>query len=188
MIRTKMDLQEYLLADSLNYKDIAIGIKRYKMYIDSNPISDQFYIWKYIYTMRHVEYHINNSGTWHKLMCKIWLWRLRKCSYKTSIQIAPNTCDKGLTIWHWGAIIINSAARLGEYCTLYPDVLIGHKNPGDLAPQIGSNVFIGAGSKIIGNICIGNNVTVAPNSVVVKNLPDNVIAGGIPAIIIKKQI
>ena len=46
---------------------------------------------------------------------------------------------------------------------------------------IGNNVDMTIGSKIIGGVTIGNNVIVAPNSVVVKNVPDNAVVSGIPA-------
>lgn len=46
---------------------------------------------------------------------------------------------------------------------------------------IGDNCFIGGGARIIGNIHIGNNVTIAPNAVVVKDVPDGMTVGGIPA-------
>jgi serine O-acetyltransferase len=92
-----------------------------------------------------------------------------------------------LTIWHWGPIIINPLVRIGDNCTLYPGVLIGHKYEGALAPQIGNNVFIGSGAKIIGAITIGSNVTIAPNTVVTKDIPDNCTVGGIPAKIIKRN-
>lgn len=38
---------------------------------------------------------------------------------------------------------------------------------------------------MIGKVRIGNNVVVAPNAVVVKDIPDNAIVGGVPAQIIK---
>jgi len=117
-------------------------------------------------------------------MVKWYLYKLRKLSRITDFQIPPGTIDAGLTIWHWGPIIINPAVRIGRNCTLNPMVIIGHKIPGEPAPQIGDNVFIGGGSKIIGAITIGNNVTIAPNAVVVKNIPDNCIVGGIPCKII----
>ena len=53
------------------------------------------------------------------------------------------------------------------------------------APQIGDNVIIGAGAKNLGDITIGNNVTIGANAVVVSDVPDNCIVGGIPAQIIK---
>lgn len=57
---------------------------------------------------------------------------------------------KGLTIWHWDPIIINPTATIDDNCTLYPGVLIGHKEPGGRAAIIGDNVYIDAGVKIIG--------------------------------------
>lgn len=102
-----------------------------------------------------------------------WLRILRKYSHITGFQIPPHTCGKGLTIWHWGPIIINPASKIGDNCTLYPGVLIGHKIPGGGAATIGNNVFIGAGTKIIGPVKIGNNVTIGQNCVITKNIPDN---------------
>lgn len=64
---------------------------------------------------------------------------------------------------------------------------IGHKSRGTGAPQIGDNCFIGAGAKIFDNICIGDNVTVAQNAVVTKDVPENCIVGGVPAKIIKMK-
>lgn len=46
---------------------------------------------------------------------------------------------------------------------------------------------IALGAKIIGKVSIGNNVIIAPNSVVVKDIPDNCVVSGIPAKIIKKD-
>lgn len=113
--------------------------------------------------------------------------RLRHYSYKTGFQIPPNTCGAGLTIWHWGAIIVNGKASLGENCVLYPGVLIGHKKEGLPCPIIGDNCFIASGVKIIGSLTIGDNVTVAQNAVVNQNIPSNVLIGGIPARIIKTK-
>ena len=114
-----------------------------------------------------------------------YYWKLRQISYKTGFQIPPNTCGPGLQIWHYGYIIINQNTRIGRNLTVYPGVEIGHKVPSGGCPVIGDNCFIGAGAKIFGKIKIGNNVTIAPNTVVTKDVPDNVIVGGIPAKIIK---
>ena len=110
---------------------------------------------------------------------------MRRISYKTGIQIPPNTCGPGLQIWHYGYIIINGATQIGKNLTIYPSVEIGHKVVNGGCPIIGDNVFIGAGAKIFGNIKIGNNVTIAANSVVLNDIPDNAVVGGVPAKIIK---
>lgn len=55
-------------------------------------------------------------------------------------------------------------------------------------PKIGNNVYIAAGSRIIGNVTIGDDVVIGANSVVTKNVPSNCIVAGIPAKIIKTDI
>lgn len=64
-------------------------------------------------------------------------------------------------------------------------VTIGAKDEKSIqAPYIGSNVYIGTGAKIIGDIKIVNNVIIGANSVVNKNIQDNCKVAGIPAKII----
>lgn len=186
MLLTKNDLKIYLKEDSKNYQTQSKSIfRRLKCNLNSSPISDQSKIWKYIYTMRYVEYHKSQKGLFHKILSLYYGYKLRKLAYLTGFQIPPNTCGKGLTIWHWGTIIINPKAVIGDYCTLNAGVLIGHKEEGLPAPKIGNNVFIGSGSKIIGDVKIGDNVVIAPNSVVVKDVSNSLVVGGIPAKILK---
>ena len=184
MIKTKTDLRRYLLEDQKNYKSV-VGMNRWKHQLGCDPIADQWYIWRYIKTLRFCEYHKNGKGFFHKVILRWYLYKLRKYSRITGFQIPTNTVDAGITIWHWGTIIINPKVKIGKNCVLNPMIVIGHKVPDEPAPIIGDNVFIGAGAKIIGDIHIGNNVTIAPNAVVIKNVPDNVTVGGVPCIIIK---
>lgn len=162
-------------ADAVNYKSqYRSWIRKIKCNVFSDPISEQKYIWLYIKALRYVEYYQNTSGgTINKLFMLWWLKKLRKYSHITGFQIPPHTCGWGLTIWHWGPIIINPAAKLGNNCTLYPGVLIGHKAQGGGAATIGNNVFIGAGTKIIGPVKIGDNVIVGQNCVITKDIPSN---------------
>lgn len=89
---------------------------------------------------------------------------------------------------HWaGGIIIHNNAIIGENCEIMQGVTIGNnalKSRNDVA-TIGDNVTLCAGCKVIGNVKIGNNVIVGANTVVVKDIPDNVIVAGVPAKIIK---
>ena len=186
MIKTYNALLECIEADSINFKSQNANlIIRWKNNLNSTPINDQKYIWKYIKTMRYLEYHLNSFGILHKFCELFYKWKLRKLSYKTGFQIPPNTCGKGLTIWHWGNIIINPHTQIGEFCTLNSNVLIGHKEEGQPAPQIGNNVFIGSGSKIIGDIKINDNVIIGPNTIIVKNIPKDAVVVGNPARIIR---
>lgn len=79
------------------------------------------------------------------------------------------------------ACTIGHDSTIGEFVEICPNVSIsGHCN-------IGNNVFIGTGSTILPNITIGENSVIAAGSVVTKNIPDNVMAAGIPAVV-KKQL
>jgi acetyltransferase-like isoleucine patch superfamily enzyme len=51
--------------------------------------------------------------------------------------------------------------------------------------SVGNNVFIGSGVTIMPGVKIGNNVVIAASCVVTKDVPDNVVFGGVPGRIIK---
>lgn len=65
-------------------------------------------------------------------------------------------------------------------------VTIGSVRGKSVKMTIGDNVFLGAGSKLIG-ASIGNNVVVGANSVITKDVPDNVVVAGTPARIISNE-
>lgn len=190
-------MYEYLKIDAALYPKQSGGIfQKLKNCIVTNPINTQYLIWQYVRILRYSEYHYNNSlfipsfklrfrYIFSTLLTIFYFYKLRKLSYKTGIQIPPNICGPGLQIWHYGHIIINESTRIGKNLTIYPGVEIGHKVVNGGCPVIGDNVFIGAGVKIFGNIRIGNNVTIAANAVVLKDIPDNAVVGGVPAKIIK---
>ena len=50
--------------------------------------------------------------------------------------------------------------------------------------EIGDNVFIGAGAKILYDVKIGDNVIIAAGSLVNKDVPSNSVVGGVPAKVI----
>lgn len=188
MITNKDDLRNCLAADAYNYKKRTSGwLRRLRNNLGVTPISNQKYIWKYIKTLRYVELYTNRNKSWELPLLIYYRYRLNKLSYKTGFQIPPNVIERGITIWHWGTIIINQDTRIGKNVVLNPLVIIGHKNIGEGCPVIGDNCFIGGGARIFGKIRIGNNVTIAPNAVVVKDVPDNTIVGGIPAKVIRKK-
>tara|TARA_R110002012_G_scaffold243888_2_gene418576 strand:- start:387 stop:905 length:519 start_codon:yes stop_codon:yes gene_type:complete len=92
--------------------------------------------------------------------------------------------DEGFVIMHPVGVVINSKVCGGKSIIVESGVVIGDEK--GQAPVLGSNIFIGAGAKIIGGITIGDNVKIGANAVVVKDLPSNVTAVGIPAKIINK--
>ena len=74
--------------------------------------------------------------------------------------------------------------KIGSNCKIYQQVTIGFN--GTEIPVIGNNVTICSGAKVIGGIKIGNNVIIGANAVVVKDIDNNCVVGGVPAKIICK--
>lgn len=116
----------------------------------------------------------------------MFLWYSRKVNNegrKLGIDTWHSVFDEGLIIYHYvGGIVVNSQARVGKNCHLHGDNCIGNNGHSPEAPQIGDNCSLGVGAKIIGNIKIGNNVTVAAGAVVIKDCLENgVVLAGVPA-------
>ena len=78
-------------------------------------------------------------------------------------------------------MVIGETAVIGDDVTIYHGVTLGGtgKEKCKRHPNIGNNVLIGAGAKVLGNINIGNNVKIGANAVILKDVDDNVIAVGI---------
>jgi len=92
--------------------------------------------------------------------------------------------DQGFVIMHPVGVVINSKVSGGKNIIIESGVVIGDEK--GKAPCLGNNIFIGAGAKIIGGVTIGDNVKIGANAVVVKDLPSNVTAVGIPAKVINR--
>lgn len=124
---------------------------------------------------------------------KMWCYPIiflfyRHLKYKTGIQIRMDTqIEGGLHFIHFGDIVINASAKIGKNCTIFNGVTIGASKLGGCAPEIGNNVCLCVGAKLIGNIKIGNNVIVGAGAVVVKDVPDNAVVAGVPAKIISMK-
>ncbi len=89
----------------------------------------------------------------------------------------------GLYMGHASCFTINSHAVLGRNCSIHKGALIGRENRGKRkgAPVIGDEVWIGINAVIVGNVKIGNDVLIAPNSYVNFDVPDHSIVIGNPA-------
>ena len=89
---------------------------------------------------------------------------------------------KNFRIDHFGGIIISGFASFGDNCLIRDGVTVGLRRVDDpVAPQIGNNVDIGTGAKVLGGITIGDDVVIGANAVVLEDVPSNSIAVGVPA-------
>lgn len=94
----------------------------------------------------------------------------------------------GFVLMHPIGVVINGGVIAGKNIVIESGVVIGAYDNGlpVKVPTLGDNIFIGAGAKILGNITLGNNVKIGANSVVIRDVPDNVTVVGIPGRIIEK--
>lgn len=114
--------------------------------------------------------------------------RLRKQSLKLGFSIPINVCREGLSIAHYGTIVISENAHIGANCHIHAGVNIGASLGGKNAPFIGNNVYIGPGAIIFGDIVIADNVTIGANSTVNKSCEiERVVLAGTPARIVKEE-
>lgn len=107
----------------------------------------------------------------------------------TNIDIHPGaTIGRRVFIDHGFGVVIGQTTVIEDDVLIYQGVTLGGVSltPGKRHPTIKSGVVIGAGAKVLGNITIGYNSKIGANSVVVREVPDNSTAIGIPAHVIQK--
>jgi serine O-acetyltransferase len=108
----------------------------------------------------------------------------------TGIEIHPAArIGRGLFIDHGMGVVIGETAEIGDNVTIYHGVTLGGtgKDKGKRHPTIGDNVIIGAGAKILGPIYVGSSAKIGANAVVLRDIPTNATAIGIPAKIIEAR-
>jgi serine O-acetyltransferase len=109
--------------------------------------------------------------------------------FLTIIDIHPAaTIGRRVFIDHGVGIVIGETAQVEDDVLIYQQVTLGGVSleKGKRHPTIKNGAILGAGAKILGNIVVGENAKIGANSVVVKNVPDNCTAIGVPARIIAR--
>lgn len=127
-----------------------------------------------------------------------WLWR-HNCRFLarlnsqiarhcTGIEIHPGaTIGKRLVIDHGMGIVIGETAEVGDDCLIYHGVTLGGtgKDQGKRHPTIGNNVLLSTGSKVLGPFKVGDGARIAANAVVLKEVPEDATAVGVPARVVR---
>lgn len=130
----------------------------------------------------------------HRLWRSRFYWFSRFISHiarwMTGIEIHPGaSIGRRVFIDHGMGVVVGETAIIGDDCTLYHGVTLGGTswNKGKRHPTLESGVVIGAGAKVLGPITIGKNAKIGSNAVVVKDVPEDATAVGIPARILEQE-
>ena len=137
----------------------------------------------YIFFFRHA------SMARNRISRMFWSFFLHVTKFITHIQIPAGTkIGRGFRIVHFGHIVVNPEAVIGDNFNISQGCLIGNamgKRMG--SPTFGNNVCMNANAIVIGNAHIGNNVLIAPGAFVNFDVPDNSIVIGNPGKIIARE-
>lgn len=182
MITTREELNDILKSERSLYIDGGWW-REQKLHL---IMDSEYLLWQYQKYLRITEFHYNAN---HKIRYYFAQRVKNKMGARLGISIFHNSVDKGLRIYHYGNIVINSNCKIGKNLKLHGDNCIGNK--GELfsseVPSIGNDVELGFGATIIGKINIANGTIVSANSVVNRDFNEvNCIIGGVPAHFLKK--
>ena len=174
MIQSKCDLYFYLFAD------------RYMRYGEKNNnlltrIFAKDYISDFLISMRWVAYYNNCVGKcrYLSLFYLFHKYRFSKLGVKLGFSIGYNSLGYGAVLPHYGTIVVNSKAQIGNYCVLHTCTCIAGEG------RVGDGLYLSTGSIIV-SPNLGDYVTVGANSLVHHPAGfSNVLMGGSPAIILK---
>jgi serine O-acetyltransferase len=143
----------------------------------------------------------NYPGLWALFFYRIAHWFYRRGlrfiprlisaigMFLTMIDIHPGAkIGRRVFIDHGVGVVIGETAEVGDDVLIYQQVTLGgvSTSPGKRHPTLENGVVIGAGAKILGNITIGTNSKVGANSVVIRDVPNDSTAVGIPARVLKR--
>lgn len=177
----RSEFKRNLDADLKRYGGKAPGLK------DLLVGNESWYLYHIVRHMRFMEYY-GRKKYLYKILYLYHFLMYKRLSLKTHITLYPNTIQGGLRIYHVGGFThVGPSARIGKNCTILPGVVFGNKyeQPQNGITEVGDNCYFGLGAKVLGPLMIGNNVIVGANSVVTKDIPDNVVVGGVPAKVLK---
>lgn len=106
-------------------------------------------------------------------------FRLQRLSVRTGISVPPGVFGPGLSIAHYGSIVVNSKAKVGRYCRIHSATNIGIAD--GKTPTIGDYVYIGPGAVIYGGVTVGDYAVIGANAVVNSNVAAGTTVAGAPA-------
>ena len=111
--------------------------------------------------------------------------------FLTGIEIHPGAnIGRRFFIDHGAGVVIGETSKIGDDVLVYQGVTLGGtgKEKGKRHPTIGTNVVIGTGAKVLGNITVGNQVKIGAGSVVIHPVPDYSTVVGVPGRVVRTRM
>lgn len=170
MIASKKELEFYLSCDHIMNR----GRERRSLKDKFMEIFKPDLIMRYLRLMRKTDYY-------RSIGSKRWLyysWLYNRLGIRLGFTISYRAFGYGLVIPHYGTIVVGEQNKVGNYAVLFTSTCITGKQR-----TIGNGLYLSTGTKITTGGDLGNNVSIAANSVVTKPFPhnDNVLLAGMPA-------
>lgn len=174
----------YLIPNTKQFKEMIDADYKYLCAFKNKSEMPKSYLKGYEWqtTIAYRQLQANQDNIWKYYYEK----KLHRLELKTGISFENNmTIGKGFIIGHWGCIIINGKATFGEEFFVTHNVTIGRDIRGKRkgVPTFGNRVVVRTNATVVGNIRIGNDVLIAPNTFVNFDVPDHSVVVGNPATI-----
>jgi L-malate glycosyltransferase len=135
------------------------------------------------------------------------LYRLARWLYLHRVPLLPSLihilivflfhCDipyqldagEGFELGYWGlGTVIHPQAKIGKNVFIAQGVTIGGRGEGRGLPEIGNDVYVASGAKVLGEIVVGDGSVIGANAVVIRSVPPRCSVGGVPARILRENI
>ncbi|WP_435577749.1 serine O-acetyltransferase [Gilvibacter sp.] len=163
-------------------------IKKYKRYSNRNGLIlllTQQGLWAlFVYRINNNIYRSKLPGFLKRIFLFFGLFWQKYIEIVAGISL-PYSASIGRScyIGHFGGIIINANAVIGEDCNISQGVTVGVSGRGADrgVPTIGDRVYIGANAVVAGNIAIGNDAVIAACSLVTQAVAAGTTVAGVPA-------
>ena len=179
MILTRQELRFYIMADR-----IMNGLPAKKTLKEriGNIVFAKPPIMAYLKAMRVVSFSKHQSSLFSKVILIIYRHKYNRLGLKLGFFINEDVCRYGMVVPHYGTIVIGGNNRIGRYAVFHTVVNMTASNC-----VVGDGLYLSVGAKVIGPLTLGDNVTIAANSVVKGSFDNNVLLVGSPAVVKRKD-
>ena len=153
--------------------------------VDRDPATDD-YLQPFLYqkgfqalTTYRLAHHLYNDG---RKQLAFYLQSLMSEVYQADIHPAAHI-GCGIMLDHATSFVVGETAVIANNVSILHEVTLGGtgKEHGDRHPKVGEGVLLAAGSKIIGNVKIGQGAKVGAGAVVLEDVPAHTTVVGVPA-------